>query len=56
MRISDTGTRFKMADEEEDEEVCDSWEDMADSGVRSSILKHPNSLKSIMVYHKNSFF
>ena len=27
---------IKMADQENDEEIWDSWEDMADSGVRKS--------------------
>lgn len=35
MRTNETGTTLKMADEEDEEEVCDSWEEMADSGVRS---------------------
>lgn len=53
-----TGTKIKMADEEEDDEVCDSWEDMADSGVRSQpertplIYKHTSNIHWDLWSHK----
>ncbi|XP_020916829.1 SUZ domain-containing protein 1, partial [Exaiptasia diaphana] len=34
-----------MADEEEDEDVCDSWEDMADSGELERRMEERNKLQ-----------
>ncbi|XP_031563093.1 SUZ domain-containing protein 1-like [Actinia tenebrosa] len=45
MRTSETGTTFKMADEEDEEEVCDSWEDMADSGELERRMEERNKLQ-----------
>ncbi|KXJ06453.1 SUZ domain-containing protein 1 [Exaiptasia diaphana] len=43
--LSAAGTLIKMADEEEDEDVCDSWEDMADSGELERRMEERNKLQ-----------